>query len=394
MRKCLLVLLVLNVFEFLNMRTFFLFLPLLGVEIGATTFELGLLSVAGATTMTLALIPFGMLLDRFHHEKVLLGLAILGQFLVMFLTSQLVNVIQLFINATIFGICLAMETAVILTQITMISPKDKRGTNVGTYTATTSLGWMIGALLGGYLITILGSRLAYVVIGIPCLIGLVIVIFYKIPNTLRNNHDPISVETLSQIPLKKRRVFSHLHGSIILHTFAFAVFYYFIALYVQSLGGSPIETGIADATAGFAGVASGTALGIAADRYGGRKIFLMGMYLDILVLVLYLIAMAPVQVYLIQVLNGFNGTAILTGLYRITAVSGEESKQGQQMSASSAAFNLGTSLGPILGGFILELSQSYFMVLIVAIIITLVSNIWAQIFIKPDKITSSSQNIL
>jgi MFS family permease len=110
---------------------------------------------------------------------------------------------------------------------------------------------------------------------------------------------------------------------------------------------------------GVAGLAGRVVIGLLADRFGAKRIFVLGLVWQALAAGAYMFARSPAEFYLVAVLFGF----AYAGMMPLYAVLVREnfpvSVIGTVMGATSLASSIGMASGPVLGGLIFDATDSY-----------------------------------
>jgi MFS transporter, DHA2 family, multidrug resistance protein len=127
-------------------------LPTLGRSFGASTSELQWFVAAYTLVFAAALVPGGMLGDRYGRKKILLlSLVIFGA---ASIACALAGSTGAFIAARAFlGLGGALMLPMVLGLIPVLFDETERGRAIGAITAAAMLGYPIGPLLGGWMLT-------------------------------------------------------------------------------------------------------------------------------------------------------------------------------------------------------------------------------------------------
>lgn len=126
-------------------------IPSLGRELDASQSELQWIVDAFAISLAALLLPMGALGDKFGRRRLMLiGFAV---FIAGSLWASLADSVELLITARVVGgIGAAMIFPGTLSTLTTAMPASKRGTAIGMWTASASLGGTIGMLVAGALV--------------------------------------------------------------------------------------------------------------------------------------------------------------------------------------------------------------------------------------------------
>jgi MFS family permease len=145
-------------------------------------------------------IPAGAFAERFGKKRTiilgLLGLAMSGIF--FYFVSGL---IELFWVLVLFGTFEGFLTVAGLASVIAVSPHGKEHRFVGGYTSGSAIGYMIGPILGGFLVAWSGNRLPFLVFGAICLLAAVVAkIFIPAPE---HQHDSF-LRAITNVFIKDR----------------------------------------------------------------------------------------------------------------------------------------------------------------------------------------------
>ncbi|MGI0078287.1 MAG: MFS transporter, partial [Nitrososphaerales archaeon] len=223
---------------------FSLFLPILAFEIGATTFEVGL--VGGAENIVYAFMPFfmGHFTDRGRSRRFFIVSAFAMLAVVSLFYSIASNPIALIVARLFEGLGWAMLWPAIESSITIGTFGDSHALSL--FNSSWSGGAAIGPLAGGFLIAFGSMRFAYVattiMLGIALLVNLISTIRNREVNGT-NNHKSESYSFVSalknvfQSQDKKRNFQTRFYvSSLVLAFMTVGVLYTFFGPYAKTLG--------------------------------------------------------------------------------------------------------------------------------------------------------------
>lgn len=164
-------------------------------------------------------VPAGMFMRKYGYKKgIILGLLIyaVGSFSFLpaaYLHSANPFFIALFVVAC--GLCF-LETAA-NPYSTVLGPKESGAQRLNLSQSLNGLGWILGPLIGGYLIfgAEEGDTLAltkpYILLGICTLVIAVLFVFVKLPNIQESNDEEVQNVQAVVVEEKQKPLFKHKH---------------------------------------------------------------------------------------------------------------------------------------------------------------------------------------
>ena len=335
----------------------------------------------------------GWALDRFGPKIVNLIMGILIT-LSLLLTSQITGLWQLFIT---YGVLLSAGASV--NYVIIISTvsrwfNKKRGMALGIASSGVGLGTVIMAPLATFLITTLNWRMAFLVIGVICLV-LIIPLSWLLKGepreigALPDGEEPNSPDPLPTIQgAMKQNAQTYepsLSQSIKTRSFWLITFIYFAIAFSMFLISTHLvphatDTGISlTAAAGIMSLQGGAIflgrifIGSVSDKIGRKAGIIICTLLEAGALVWLIWAKGLWMFYLFAFAFGFAYGGIGPC---IAAVAGEIfglRRIGTLMGLLDIGFGLGAAVGPIIGGLIFDVSQSYSLAFVLAAVTMLIS---------------------
>ncbi|MCP8306393.1 MAG: MFS transporter [archaeon] len=151
-------------------------------ELGASTFQVGLIFTIGSLSGVIGAPLFGKLSDKIGRKPIMItSMAI---FFVVFLLYSLVGTfLEVFPIQVLEGVGWSALGATTTALIADTVPSDTRGTAMGMYSMVWYLGWVVGPSAGGWLADTFGFRSAFLVCSILIVFGFMIALkFIKEPS--------------------------------------------------------------------------------------------------------------------------------------------------------------------------------------------------------------------
>lgn len=326
--------------------------------IPGTTFLL--IGLVGGLPVLIGLVGvylWGTLSDKWHRRIPFIIFGFLAQaisfFLYIFIQDSLTF---LLVTCVAFFFSLA---AVPMANAYLTEAKTYKGGAVGLLLATGSLGWAIGAFTGGFLFNIVGMPGLFLIGGVSYLIGIVFILLMtrEVPKKIDNPGDVIEKpETKTGLSSGKR---IPIHTLLIIAT-AVAIgaigvnaFSFFFGVYlIQEISGTAEMLGIANGFAALTGLAFTLAAGYGSDRYGRRPIILLGFAAYTIFMIVYIFVVNPWIATSLWIIPLY--PLVYTASYAAAADLSKVTRRGRAMSTIATANSLGSGIGPIIGGALIQ----------------------------------------
>ena len=325
-------------------------LPDYATRFNASPTMIGLLFASFGVTLLVLSIPMGAISDRVGRKgPMIFGLALLAAATLAFAYSQTLE--MLFVARLLQGAADGMTWIVGFAMIADLYGPEERGRAMGLAMAGSTLGIIIGPVIGGWLYEIGGIRLPFLFVAALAVVDLLV--FAAVAPATRGSG--------TSIPM--RRVLTHRPVAI-------------CALVVIAGGGTiamlePVVPLLLEKRLGLGPAAIGTLFGIASvasttmhplygrlsDRWGGRRLMMVGLIGSALVLPLLsfatdfrsaAFAMVPMWMVFSMII-----TPSLAYMAEVASAAGFES-YGVVYGVYNMAWAVGLMVAPALGGFLFE----------------------------------------
>ena len=325
-------------------------LPDFATRFNASPTMVGLLFASFGITLLILSIPMGAISDRIGRKgPMIAGLALLAISTLAFAYAQ--SLPMLFAARLVQGAADGITWVVGFAMIADLYGPDERGRAMGLAMAGSTLGIIIGPVIGGWLYEIGGIRLPFLAVAAMAMIDLIV--FAIVAPRTRGSGPAVPM----------RRVLTHRPVAItalvvIAGGGTIAMLEPVIPLVMQSrLGLGPAAIG---SLFGIAAVASTTMhpiYGRLSDRWGGRRLMMTGLIASAFVLPLLnfatdfrsaAFAMVPMWVVFSMIV-----TPSLYYMAEVASAAGFES-YGVVYGVYNMAWAVGLMIAPALGGFLLE----------------------------------------
>lgn len=158
---------------------------------GATGKDLSIVMAARMFPMIALMLFGGVVGDRFKRNRIVGGADIIGSgFAAVSAISLIINHSSVFLLAlmgALFGVLNALWWPAMSGVLPEVLPKEKLQHGNAVIALTTNIGYVVGALLGGILVTAFGSGWALLVDAISFLVAGIIVWNLDLPTIIREN---------------------------------------------------------------------------------------------------------------------------------------------------------------------------------------------------------------
>ena len=329
-------------------------LPFYAEELGANTFQLGLL-MAVYSLMQLIFAPiWGRLSDRIGRKPVMM-IGIAGLALSFFIQAMATELWMLFAARIIGGLLSSANMPTAMAYVADITTPENRGKGMGIIGAAVGLGFVFGPAIGG-IFSKSSMSMPFYLAGFSSILTLILV-FFLLKETLQKNSEKASAE-------KKQSLWQSFSGPssvlFILQLFISlslsgleATFAYFAA---KKAGLNATDLGYIFMIMGFAGaMVQGGLMGKLTKKYGEGNVIQGGIIVSAigfgLILLVDSFATAAIFLTIFGIGNGVIRPSV-SSLLTKTTTAGHGSATGLLSSFDS----LGRIVGPPLGGWLFSLS--------------------------------------
>jgi MFS transporter, DHA1 family, solute carrier family 18 (vesicular amine transporter), member 1/2 len=325
-------------------------LPDYATRFDASPTMIGVLFASFGVTLLVLSIPLGAISDRIGRKgPMIAGLALLAASTLAFAYSQ--SLPMLFVARLLQGAADGMTWIVGFAMIADLYGPEERGRAMGLAMAGSTLGIIIGPAIGGWLYEIGGIRLPFLFVAAMALLDLIA--FAVVAPATRGSG--------TSVPM--RRVLTHRPVAVcalvvIAGGGTIAMLEPVIPLVLESrLGLGPAAIGMLFGIAAVASTTMHPIYGRLSDRWGGRRLMMIGLLGSALVLPLLsfatdfrsaALAMVPMWVVFSMIV-----TPSLAYMAEAASAAGFES-YGVVYGVYNTAWAVGLMVAPALGGFFLE----------------------------------------
>jgi len=333
------------------------FLPLYLFELGVTSTSINIWTgiVFSITFLISAIMSpyWGRQADKFGKRRMLIR-AGFSLSIAYFLGAFVHSPIQLFMVRVFQGFSTGFVPAA-LAIVASTVPAEKIGFSLGIMQTATLVGSIIGPLIGGILSHIFGIRLSFIVAGSSMFIGTCAL------SLLVTEPTRTEVPTASGVIDDLKTAFNNpmlrqMLGLIFIAQMAVMVMQPLITLYVAELQGqlegAVLTSGIIFSLAGIAGAIAAPLWGKGGQRVGFSKVLIIGFLGAGVFNSLQFFVVDIWKFGLLQFIFGFFIAGIYVAINTIVVTSTQASFRGRAFGLSMSANQLGSMLGPLIGGLV------------------------------------------
>ncbi|BCA53990.1 putative Multidrug resistance protein MdtG [Nitrospira sp. KM1] len=336
-------------------------LALFAESLGAGPERIGLIVSISTLTGVLLKLPSGALSD-IYGRRFLLRIGVVAFGLPPFIYPFVSDLNTLAGLRFFHGLATAMFAPSALATVAELY-RERRGAALGTYTACTQSGSLLGPFIGGYLIYGAGFSTAFIAAGIFGCIA--VILFYSL-------HLDVAVPTVKErglaavgadmwkgvvIILRNRKVLitSSTDAAKMIANGALMAF---LPLYGLSVGLNPGEVGLLFTVQAITSFFSKPIMGRVSDRVGRQPLIVMGLVICSVTFV----SMPHVSTFAVLLLLsagfGFGEAVVSSSSSALVADSSEFKTLGAGMGMQGTIMDIGHASGPLLAGLLIA-NMSY-----------------------------------
>jgi len=316
----------------------------------------------------------GWALDKYGPRVVCLFMGIFTG-LSLLLTGQTNALWQIFFT---YSLLLATGTsAIYVTVMSTVSRwfEKKRGLALGIASMGAGMGPLLVAPLATYLISAFDWRMAFTILGIiawvvviplsrllrrdPQEIGMLPEGAEFSASTVLEQKPAVSADYLSPWQAFRTRSFWLVVGIFFLYAINIFIILTHLVPHVTDLGFSAVEAATVISVAGGATLVGRLLLGMASDRLGRKKSVMICSLLQAAALLWLLWSREMWMFYLFALAFGLAWGGMGPVMAAIIGDTFGLSRMGAILGVLDTGFNAGAALGPVIGGIIFDIKQSY-----------------------------------
>ncbi|HBX23554.1 MAG TPA: MFS transporter [Desulfotomaculum sp.] len=311
-----------------------IFIPLLGAQLGASDFQVGLIGAAYGGAYLLSSLYFGRQSDRrgrIAYVRSGLLLCVIA-FAIQLLAHDLY--ILTLVRAGV-GFSLGVTMAALMAYA------YESGVDMGRFSSYGSLGWIAGALGAAFL---KDFNILFLASAMCCLVAFAIALFFSSATDLDVRGKKKEVASFRDVA----KAGFPIYLAVFLRHLGAAAVWIILPLYFTSLGLDRFWVGM------LWGVNFAVQFIVMryVNRFDANKTFAFGQVLSIIVFVAYVLVSKLIPLIAVQVLLGVAWSCLYVGALLLVLRSGED--RGTASGVFQATLNLCSVFGPLLGGIIAQ----------------------------------------
>ena len=331
-------------------------LALFAESLGAGPERIGLIVSVSTITGVLLKLPSGALSDIYGRKMLLrIGVAAFG--LPPFIYPFVSDLNALTGLRFVHGLATAIFAPSALATVADLY-KERRGTAMGTYTACTQAGALLGPFLGGWLVYTAGFSTAFVTAGVfGCLAG---VIFFSLhlneppPRVREKGLEPVLAEMgKGFLAVARNRRVLITSSTDAAKMIANGALMAFLPLYGLSIGLNPGQVGLLFSVQAVTSFLSKPVMGRVSDRVGRQPLIVLGL----LICAATFVSMPHVEMFPVLLLLssgfGFGEAVVSSSSAALVADSSEFKRLGAGMGMQGMIMDIGHASGPLLAGLLI-----------------------------------------
>ncbi len=336
-------------------------LSLFAESLGASPERIGLIVSVSTLTGVLLKLPSGALSD-IYGRRVLLRIGVVAFGLPPFLYPFITDLDALTALRFLHGLATAIFAPSALATVAELY-RERRGAALGTYTACTQSGSLLGPFLGGYLIHAAGFSTAFVVAGVFGCVGMVL--FYSLHLDVavpqRKEQGPAVVlsemwKGFAAVAQNRKVLITSMTDAA--KMIANGALMAFLPLYGVAAGLNPGEVGLLFTVQAVTSFFSKPIMGRISDRVGRQPLIILGLVICAGTFVcIPHVSMFPVLLML-SAGFGFGEAVVSSSSSALVADSSEFKRLGAGMGMQGTIMDIGHASGPLLAGVLIG-SLSY-----------------------------------
>ncbi|MDF0673321.1 MAG: MFS transporter [Nitrospira sp.] len=331
-------------------------LSLFAESLGAGPERIGLIVSVSTLTGVLLKLPSGALSD-IYGRRFLLRIGVVAFGLPPFLYPFITNLDALTALRFLHGFATAIFAPSALATVAELY-RERRGAALGTYTACTQSGSLLGPFLGGYLVHAAGFPTAFVTAGVFGCIAMLLFYSLHLDVSVPQRKEQGAAVVLSEMWRGFAAVAKNSKVLITSMTdaakmIANGALMAFLPLYGVAVGLNPGEVGLLFTVQAFTSFFSKPIMGRISDRVGRQPLIVLGLVICAGTFVcIPQVSMFPIMLML-SAGFGFGEAVVSSSSSALVADSSEFKTLGAGMGMQGTIMDIGHASGPLLAGLLI-----------------------------------------
>ncbi len=332
-------------------------LALFAESLGASPERIGLIVSVSTLTGVFLKLPSGALSD-IYGRRMLLRVGVMAFGIPPFIYPFVSDLNALTALRFFHGFATAIFAPSALATVAELYC-ERRGAALGTYTACTQSGALLGPFIGGYLVYAAGFSTAFLTAGVFGCIA--VIIFYSLrlkpprPRLQEKGFAPVMAEMWKGfVVVAKNRKVLITSSTDAAKMIANGALMAFLPLYGVAAGLNPGEVGLLFTVQSFTSFFSKPIMGRVSDRVGRQPLIMIGL----LICAAAFVCIPQVSLFpLLLMLSagfGFGEAVVTSSSSALVADSSEFKTLGAGMGMQGTIMDIGHASGPLLAGILIE----------------------------------------
>ncbi|MDH4305738.1 MAG: MFS transporter [Nitrospira sp.] len=331
-------------------------LSLFAESLGASPERIGLIVSVSTLTGVLLKLPSGALSD-IYGRRLLLKIGVVAFGLPPFLYPFITDLDALTALRFLHGLATAIFAPSALATVAELY-RERRGAALGTYTACTQSGSLLGPFLGGYLIHAAGFSAAFITSGIFGCIGMLLFYSLHLDVAVPQRKEQGVAVVLSEMwrgfaAVAKNRKVLITSVTDAAKMIANGALMAFLPLYGVAAGLNPGEVGLLFTVQAGTSFFSKPIMGRVSDRVGRQPLIILGLCICAGTFIcIPNVTLFPVLL-LLSAGFGFGEAVVSSSSSALVADSSEFKRLGAGMGMQGTIMDIGHASGPLLAGILI-----------------------------------------
>jgi MFS family permease len=336
-------------------------LALFAESLGAGPERIGLIVSVSTLTGVLLKLPSGALSD-IYGRRMLLRVGVIAFGVPPFFYPFISDLNLLTLLRLLHGLATAIFAPSALATVAELY-RERRGAALGTYTACTQSGALLGPLIGGYLAFASGFSTAFITAGLFGCVAIVLFYSLQLPSPPPRVHEKGLPSVWAEmwkgfnVVARNRRVLMT-SSTDAAKMIANGALMAFLPLYGVSVGLNPGEVGLLFTVQSLTSFISKPIMGRVSDRVGRQPLIVLGLLLCAATFVCIPFAADLALLLVLSAGFGFGEAVVTSSSSAFVADSSEFKTLGAGMGMQGTIGDIGHASGPLLAGLLIA-NMSY-----------------------------------